>query len=181
MEDDNTDFKEGDKVKDYSNPDWEQPYARAVVTNTNPEEGDIEIMPLEQKEKGEQVTRELDDIGELKQSVYLCMAGRSYGTSKNKEIALRNCLQAFSISEDREEPIKVWMAEVDQNDWSIRGMGSVYSTFIDNQQEFEVKPDLAREISKRAEDTSSLSYSALDEEEPYREGLNYRVTENTVY
>jgi Uma2 family endonuclease len=181
--DDNTEheFKQGDKVKNLDNTNWEEPYSRAVITNTlDNQEGEIEIMPLEGKAKGETQVKELDDIAQLKQKEWLCIIGRSYGASADKPTAVRNALQHRSVDEEREEPVKVWLAEVDETNWKIRGVGSVYSTFIDNEQEFEIEPDLAREIGDRAEDTISLVYSALEGSEPYREGLNYKVMENKI-
>lgn len=180
MTNDTTDFKQGDKVENHDNINWEKPYSRAIVTNTlDDQEGEIEIMPLEGKAKGETQVKELDDIAQLKQKVWLCMVGRSYGTSGDKAIAVRNALQHYDVDEDREEPVEMWLAEVDKTNWEIYGMGSVRSTFIDNEEDIEIEPDLAREIGDRAEDTVSLVHSGLDGAEPYREGLNYEVRENT--
>lgn len=176
----NQELRQGNKVKNHNNSNWEEPYSRAVVTNTlDNQEGKIEIMPLEGKQMGEKLTEKPEDIERLKQKAYLCLIGMSYGLAQSKECALRNCLEAYDISEDREEPVEVWIAEVDRCNWSIRGMGSVHSTFIDNEEELEIQPDLAREIGNRAEDTKSLIHSAIDGVEPYREGHNYKVTENT--
>lgn len=180
MEDNTKDLRQGDKVKNHDNINWEKPYSRAIVTDTlDNQEGEIEIMPLEGKAKGETQVKELDDITQLKQKKWLCMVGRSYGTSEDKAIAVRNALQHYNVDEDRDEPVKMWLAEVDKTNWEIYGMGSVRSTFIDNEQDIEISPDLAREIGDRAEDTSSLVHSGMDGTEPYREGLNYEAVTNT--
>jgi len=52
-DDTTTELQQGDKVKNHDNTNWEEPYSRAVVTNTlDDQEGEIEIMPLEGKAKG---------------------------------------------------------------------------------------------------------------------------------
>lgn len=175
MENTTDKLRQGDKVKNHDNPDWEQPYARAIVTS-NPEGEEVEIMPLEGKAKGEPQVKDESEISDLKQKTWLCMVGTSYGVSESKQGAVRNALKHFEVREDADE-ISLWLAEVDKTNWEIRGMGQVYSTFIENDHEIEISPDLAREIGDRADDTTSLVYSALDGAEPYREGLNYQVNE----
>jgi len=162
-------LRQGDKVKNHDNPDLEQPYARAIVTN-NPEGEEVEIMNLEGKAKGETQVKDESDISDLKQKTWLCMVGTSYGQSQSKQGAVRNALKHHEVGDDE---VTLWLAEVDKTNWEIRGMGQVYSTFIDNDHEVTISPDLAREIGDRADDTTSLVHSALEGLEPQREYLRY--------
>lgn len=183
--DDNTEpqFKDGDKVKSFNKKGegYEvEKYYRAVITDYDDSQDTAEVLYLEGNRKGETHTEDLEDLAPLKQKTYLCLVGRSYGSSQNKQNAIRNALQHYDVAEDREEDVEMWIAEVDRNNWKIQGLGSVYSSFIDNEEEISVNPELAREISQRAEDTTSLIYSAEEGTEPYREGLNYKAVTNTV-
>lgn len=153
-----TDIEQGDTVKVRGKPYGEETH-KAIVTQV--EDDQVEAV---KQATGEKIERTPDECQTVKQATNLCMIGRAYGVSQGEENALANALQH---ADNLEDGVKVWMAEVDRNNWDIRGMGQVYSTFIDNEQEFELDEEKARDIKRRAEDLESVCMAALGGYEPH--------------
>lgn len=153
-----TEIEQGDTVKVRGKPYGEETH-KAIVTQV--EDGQVEAV---NQVTGEKIERTPEECETVKQSTNLCMIGRAYGVSQSKEKALANALQHANNLEDG---VQVWMAEVDRNNWNIRGMGQVYSPFIDNEQEFELNEEKARDIRQRARDLDSVCIAALGGYEPH--------------
>lgn len=166
---DGNNLKPGDKIEDWTS--IYDKYHRAVITEIDHEEETLQAVLLEGNNKGETVTLDdMDKVRKHRNKTWMALLPNRYGVSNDKELAVMNAVEGFD-AERHDEPVTLWIAEVDQNNWEISHGGGVRSTFIENEQEIEVEPEALENVKDIRSDNRTVTQAVMrgegDEVQPY--------------